>query len=135
MKKHVLTVLFYSLLTMILGMSWHFVLFKDLYDSLGIYNRAEPIIPLGFASMIVQGLILTYLYPRYYRGGKPIVEGLKFSLVMGLFMFSTTTLANGAKIQVSSMSQWLMIQTAFHLIQFVIAGVGIGLIHGQDPRS
>lgn len=131
MKKFVCVILFYSILTMILGMSWHFVFFKELYEGLGIYNRAEPIIPLGFTSMIVQGVILAYLYPRFYRGGLPIVEGVKFSLIMGLFMFSVSTLANGAKIQVSSMSQWLLIQSAFHFVQFVIAGVGIGLIYGN----
>ncbi|MEQ1876710.1 MAG: DUF1761 domain-containing protein [Bdellovibrionia bacterium] len=135
MKKSLLAILFYLVLTMILGMSWHFVFFKELYDSLGIYNRAEPIIPLGLTSMFIQGVILAYLYPRFYKGGNPATEGLKFGLLMGLFMFSISTLANGAKIQVTSMSLWLGVQTAFHLIQFVIAGLGIGFIFGKSPRT
>ena len=45
-KKYVLATLAYLIPSMILGMLWHFVIFKDLYESLGIYNRAEPIIPL-----------------------------------------------------------------------------------------
>jgi hypothetical protein len=54
---------------------------------------------------------------------------------MGLFMFSVSTLANAAKIHVASMSTWLMVQTAFHLIQFTAVGIGIGLIYGPASRE
>ncbi|MGE0525479.1 MAG: DUF1761 domain-containing protein [Bdellovibrionales bacterium] len=130
-KKFVYATLFYSVVTMVHGFTWHFTFFSEIYHGLGIYNREPPIIPLGFASMILQGLILAFLYPRYYRGGSPLAEGVKFGLVMGTFLFSVSTLANAAKIQVSSMSTWLFIQTAFHLIQFVLVGAGIGLIYGK----
>ena len=69
------------------------------------------------------------------KGGSPIKEGIQFGLIMGLFLFSVSTLANGAKIKVTSMSTWLAIQTAFHLIQFVLAGAGIGMVYGRNPRS
>ncbi len=131
MKKFISATLVYSVITMILGMTWHFVFFKDLYDGLGIYNRAEPIIPLGFTSMILQGLITAHLYPRWYRTGQPITEGIKFGLIMGVFLFSVSTLANGAKIQVSSMTTWLAIQAAFHGVQFVLTGAGIGWVYGK----
>ena len=115
---------------MILGVVWHLVIFKDLYDSLGIYNRADPIIPLGFASMIIQGVVLAYFYPFYVREqGNSLTRALTYSLTMGLFLFSVSTLANAAKIIVSSMSMWLAIQVAFHLIQFAMAGVLIGLVN------
>ena len=132
MKKLVLTTLVYSILTMILGVVWHFGLFKEVYDSLGIYNRAEPIIPLGFASMIIQGAIMAYLYPFFYRGGNPVVQGIKFGLTMGLFMFSVSTLANAAKIEVTSMSTWLMLQVSFHALQFTIVGGAIGWISRKN---
>jgi hypothetical protein len=116
---------------MVIGMTWHFVFFKQVYESLGIYNRAQPIIPLGLTSMIIQGCILAYLYPLFYKGGSPIGQGIKFGLLMGLYMFSVSTLANAAKIEVTSMSTWLMIQTAFHGIQFLIVGPAIGLVYGK----
>jgi len=129
--KFVLTALAYIIPTMILGLLWHLVFFKDLYDSLGIYNRPEPIIPLGFTSMIVQGIILAYLYPFYSRDKISMSTAIKFSLVMGLFLFSVSTLANGAKIQIASMQTWLFIQFAFHFIQFLVAGCLIGLVNIQ----
>jgi hypothetical protein len=128
-KKFFLATLAYLIPTMILGMAWHFIFFKDLYESLGIYNRAEPIIPLGFASMAIQGLIVAYLFPIFYREGNAIISGIKFGLIMGLFLFSVSTLANAAKIEVTSMSSWITIQIAFHLIQFLLVGVGIGLVY------
>jgi membrane protein CcdC involved in cytochrome C biogenesis len=117
---------------MILGMIWHFVFFKELYESLGIYNRVEPIIPLGFISMAIQGLIMAYLFPFFYREGNPVLHGIRFGLIMGFFLFSVSTLANAAKIEVTSMSSWIMIQTAFHLIQFLVAGILIGLVHRKQ---
>ncbi len=128
-RNFMLATLAYAVITLVLGMTWHFILFKDLYDSLAIYNRQDPIIPLGFTSMLLQGLIIAYLYPSFYKGGHPIGQGIKFALLMGLFMFSVSTLANAAKIQVASMSTWLLVQTAFHLIQFTAVGIGIGLIY------
>jgi hypothetical protein len=127
--QYILSVLAYLVPTMILGMVWHFVLFADLYEGLGIYNRRHPIIPLGFGSMLLQGLIIAYLHP-YYAGGKDSIgRALKFSLVMGCFLFTVSTLANAAKIEVTSMSTWLRIQLLFHVLQFGIAGLLIGLVY------
>ncbi len=129
MKKFWLTVLSYLAISMALGMSWHFFFFKETYDVLGIYNRAEPIIPLGMLSMLVQGMILAYLFPKFYRGNRPFYDGMIFSLTMGLFLFSVSTLSNAAKIQVSSMPIWLLVQTGFHLIQFLLVGLVLGKIY------
>ena len=134
-RKFLLATLLYAVVTMIHGFTWHFNFFPEVYVQLGIYNREPPIVPLGFSSMLIQGVILAYLYPRYYRGGKPVTEGIKFGLIMGLFLFSVSTLANAAKINVSSMSTWLAIQTAFHVIQFVLAGAGIGLVYGKIKKG
>jgi hypothetical protein len=134
-SKFTLTALAYIVPTMFLGYVWHLIIFKDLYDSLSIYNRSEPIIPLGFFSMILQGLIMAYLYPFYAREKSTVGKAVVFSLLLGLFLFSVSTLANAAKIQVTSMTQWLLIQTAFHLLQFVIAGLLIGLVNRQQQDS
>lgn len=133
MKKFLLATAFYSIVTMIHGFTWHFNFFPELYAQLGVYNRDPPIIPLGFASMVIQGIVLAYLYPLWYRGGSPIFEGIKFGLILGVFLFSVSTLAVGAKIHVSSIPLWLGIQSLFHLIQFGLAGAGIGWIYGSEP--
>lgn len=130
--RFTLSVLAYLVPTMILGMVWHFMWFAALYERLGIYNRQEPIIPLGFGSMLIQGLIIAYLYPFYEKEQHSVLRGIKFSLLMGIFLFTVSTLANAAKIEVTSMMDWLLIQTAFHLLQFTTTGLLIGLIYRKS---
>lgn len=124
-------VLGYALVTLILGMVWHFVLFQDLYHRLGMYNRETPVIPLGVLSMVIQGVVLAYLYPFFDKGGHPVKQGIAYGLIMGLYLYSVSTLANAAKIMVAPLSTWLGIQALFHAVQFVLAGALIGLAYGR----
>jgi len=130
-RKYLLAAVAYVVVSFALAAPWHFVLFKDLYHSFGIYNRADPIIPLGVLSMLVQGAVLALLYPRWYRGGSPAVEGIKFGLLLGVFLFSVSTLANAAKINVNSLGNFMAIQAAFHFLQFTAAGAAMGLAFGR----
>ena len=128
-KAFLLTSLAYIIPTMIIGYVWHLILFKDLYDSLGIYNRAKPIIPLGFFSMIIQGIILSYFYQFYTHGKSTMKKAILYNQLMGLLFFSLSTLANAAKMEVTSMTTWLIIQVTFTFLQFTVAGVLIGLVN------
>ena len=83
----------YVVLTFVIAAGWHLTLFKDVYDTLGIFTRKEPIIPLGLASMIMQGALVAYLFPRLIDAGRPIFSGMKTGLVLGLFMGSNAVLA------------------------------------------
>lgn len=133
MKKTVLAALAYVLISFALAAPWHLVWFKRLYEDLGMYNRTEPIIALGVGSMVVQGVVMALLYPRQYQGGHPVVEGLRFGFLMGLFLFSISTMANAAKIRVAPMSVFFGVQAIFHALQFAATGVAIGLIFGRLP--
>ena len=44
----------YLLPTFPIAYVWHLVLFASAYEALGIY-RPDPIVPFGFASMVIQG--------------------------------------------------------------------------------
>jgi hypothetical protein len=134
-KRHAITVISYAVITMALGMSWYMLLFHDLYQNLGIFNRHDPIIPLGFASMLVQGVIFAYLYPSLFRGINPMAEGIKFSLLMEAIIFSVSTMANAAKIHVVPMGTWFVYQTGFHLLHGVIFGICLGLIYRKAARQ
>lgn len=61
----------YLIITFAMGFLWHLVLFKRLYRRLAIYTRLDdPIVPLGFLAMLMQGAVLAYVYPlvNHYRG-------------------------------------------------------------------
>lgn len=123
----------YVLLTFLIAGTWHLVVFKSLYDRLAIFTRPEPIIPLGVASMILQAAVFSYLYPRYTRGQNPARDGLTFGLAGGIFLGSYAVLADGAKLQVSSLSTWLALEGIYYLIQFPVVGLAFGLIYGKSP--
>jgi hypothetical protein len=77
---------------------WHLVLFEQKYHALQIY-RDEPVIAFGLASMIIQGAIFSWLFPRVFTQGSGsfVKDGLLYGLGAGLLSWSFTTLAVGAK--------------------------------------
>ena len=135
MRKHVVATLAYTFVSFALAAPWHLMIFKDLYDSFGIYSRPEPIIPLGVLSMLVQGAVLSALYARWRRGGSPVSEGIQFGLLTGAFLFSVSTLANAAKMNVHGLPTFMGLQVAFHLLQFTGAGLAIGLVFGRSDSK
>lgn len=56
-QKFALAVIGYVVVTFVIAAGWHLVLFKGLYDQLGIFTREEPIIPLGIVSIIVSAIL------------------------------------------------------------------------------
>ena len=70
---------------------WHLVLFEPNYHALHIY-RADPIIPFGLASMIIQAIIFSWVFPRVFAGsnGSVLKNGLLYGLGAGLLSWSFT---------------------------------------------
>ncbi len=130
-KKIILATASYVVLTMAVAFPWHMIWFHDLYLEMGAYTRAEPSIPLGMTAMLVQGIIIAYLYPFYYRDGNPLVQGIKFSLIVGAVIYSVMGFAMAAKIDINPISTFLLYSLIFQCIQFVLTGAALGLIYGK----
>ncbi len=109
---------------------WHLVLFEPDYHALHIY-RADPIIPFGLASMIIQSTIFSWVFPRVFAGsrGSIMKNGLLYGLGAGLLSWSFTTLAVAAKHPMTSISDYVLLETAFTALQFVIVGPLIALAY------
>ena len=63
MKTVLLGALAYALVTFPLAYVWHLVAFADIYDRLNAFTRSEPIVPLGFLAIVLQGVLLSAAYP------------------------------------------------------------------------
>lgn len=85
--------------------------------------------------MLIQGGILAYLFPLSPRGRGPLVDGLRFGLPVGVFMAMSAVLAEAAKQRVTSLSTWLLVESAYYLIQFGLSGIGIGLVYGNSSKA
>lgn len=123
----------YLVLTFVIAGTWHLALFQNIYARLGVFTRPRPIIALGLLSMVLQAVVVAYLYPLVYRGGPPAAEGARFGLLLGVFMGSNAVLAEAGKNQVGSLRTWIPLEGVYYLFQFVVVGMVIGLVYGNLP--
>src|SRR6266581_7881233 len=73
----------YLLPTFPIAYVWHLVLFAPAYEALRVY-RPDPVIAFGFASMVMQGVIFSLIYPRLFRerGRAVLRPGLTYGLAL-----------------------------------------------------
>ena len=130
MKKHILAVLAYMIPTFPLGYFWHLTVFADYYKSLHVY-RDNIIIPFGILSMLIQGFIWSVVYARLFAG-EPILKGaMKFAALACPLAWSYMVLVVSAKHQMSSVSGFLMIETAFMLVHYAIVSPLIAAVYAR----
>jgi hypothetical protein len=121
MKRYILAVLAYLVPTFALGFVWHLVLFESYYDALAIYRR-DIIIPFGFLSMLIQAAIFAWVYERAFAvaGGPSFSRAVRYGLTGAVLSWSFTTLAVAAKNVMTSVPDYLLIETAFTIVQWAL---------------
>jgi hypothetical protein len=119
--RYALAVLAYLVPTFALGFVWHLVLFDAYYHALAIY-RPDVIIPFGFLSMLIQGVVFAWMYERAFaqQPGTGLSKALAYGAVGAVLSWSFTTLAVAAKNVMASVPDYLMIETAFTLVQWIM---------------
>jgi len=108
------------------------IFFHDLYVEWGAFQRAQPILPLGMAAILIQGVVIGYFYPFNNQGeGHPILHGIKFNLIIGLMVYTVMGFATAAKFNINPIAPFLLYTTLFQAIQFTLTGVALGFIYGR----
>lgn len=136
-KSFVLAVLAYLVPTFVSGYLWHLVVFHDVYARLEIY-RPEVIIPFGFVAILLQGLCFAWAYPRLFgtRRQDWAKSALRSGLFFGVLAWTFTTLAVAAKHRMTSVPDFLMIETGYTLLQFALVAPLMALAYrGTRDRS
>ena len=137
MKRYVLAVLAYLLPTFAIGFVWHLVLFQSYYEALAIYRR-DVIIPFGFLSMLIQAATFALLYEKAFVQvrGSLLSKSLRYGAVGAVFSWSFTTLAVGAKHVMASVPDYVMIETAFTVVQWaLVAPLTVLAFRSRDVRG
>ena len=132
LKKIALGTAAYTIGTFSLAVSWHVLLFEDRYRSFG-YFEGEPNFVTGFITILLQGAILSALFPIVKVAGTNILRGLKFALVIGAFFWTSHVLAFVAKQAVHGVALFITMETVYLALQFGLFGLLIGTIHRADP--
>lgn len=130
-----LAVAAYIVPTFPLGYFWHLVVFKDRYDALALY-RPELIIPLGLAAMAVQALLFAHLYPRLFSTARDqwIKGAAGFGLLFGVLAWSFLVLPVAAKYNMTSVTAFMALETAFTVLQYAVTAPLIALAwRDADP--
>jgi hypothetical protein len=134
MKRYVFGVLAYLVPTFVLGFVWHLVLFRSYYDALAIYRR-DVIVPFGFLSMIIQAAIFGWVYERTFadRRGSALSRIASYGALGAALSWSFTTLAVAAKNVMTSVPDYLLIETAFTIVQWMLVAP-LTVLASLQPR-
>lgn len=135
-KSFALAALAYLLPTFPLGYFWHLVTFHEAYERLALY-RAEVIIPFGLVSMIIQALFMAWAYPKLFSTRREdwLGSAIRFFLTFGAFAWSLTTLPVAAKYNMTSVTDFLKLETAFTAVQFLVVAPLVALAYRGAPTA
>jgi hypothetical protein len=121
-KRIAIGALSYLIPTFALGFVWHLVAFKGDYEALAIY-RKDIIIPFGFLSMSIQAVLFACIYLRVFAAWSDVKSRVVGYAAFGAALsWSFTTLAVAAKNVMSSVPDYLMLETGFTLVQWSLVG-------------
>lgn len=126
--KVVLGSLAYTVGTFALAIVWHILLFEDQYRAFG-YIEAEPNFVIGFITILIQGILLSVFFPMFRISGSGVTRGLKFSLLIGVFFWTSHVLAFVAKQDVHDVAMFIAMETIYLAMQFGLFGVLIALVY------
>jgi hypothetical protein len=123
MTRFLFGILAYAVPTFALGFTWHLILFEQYYKALAIY-RADIIVPFGFLSILIQATIFAWIYQRAFArlNARLLSRALLYAACGAALSWSFTTLAVAAKNVMASVPDYLMIETAFTVVQWLIVG-------------
>ena len=121
MTRYLFGVLAYLAPTFALGFVWHLILFESYYQTLAIY-RSDIVVPFGFLSMLIQAAIFAWMYEKAFADahGSVIARTVRYGATGAVLSWSFTTLAVAAKNVMTSVPDYMLIETAFTLVQWAM---------------
>ena len=126
-KKFILATLAGGITMWLLAGLWHELIMAKFY--VGETDATHEGTGIIFLAYMVLGVLMAYIYPLGYKGGRPTVEGLRFGVVIGLLWVFPHELAM-AGAHGDSIS-YVFKNAAWHMIEQGVGGIIIGLVYGR----
>lgn len=106
---------------------WHKILMVQFYTvETHASHEGTGII---FLAYLVLGLLMAYMYPLGYKGGRPWIEGLRFGILIGiLWVFPHELAMAGAH---SGPLAYVFKNAAWHIVEQGTGGIIVGLIYSK----
>jgi hypothetical protein len=116
------------------GIIWHKVIFATWYNEwVFSIERLEMPILYFIITHAMRALIFVYVYHMLYKGGVPLIKGLKFGFLMGILTGLTVTSYYG-DFNITSPG-WALLEFTFNIVRALVVGVSIALIIGERNRE
>ena len=133
-KRIAIGALCYLIPTFALGFVWHLVAFKGYYDALAMY-RKDVIIPFGFLSMSIQAVLFAWIYARVFAAwSDATARVLGYAAFGAALSWSFTTIAVAAKNVMSSVPNYLLIESGYTFAQWlIVAPLTVLLLRRNEP--
>ncbi len=126
--KILLGALAYIIPTMPYAYFWHMVWFKKKYERWE-YFGGDASVPLGFTSMIIQGIVLSYAYAILPIEHNSLVNSMYFSAILGIFFWSTHVVSAMAKHGASRTRGYFALETVYLVGQFGLFGLLMSAVY------
>ena len=133
-KKLVLGTVGYTICTFALAVFWHVLLFEESYRSFG-YFEGEPNFLLGLLTIVLQGMLLSVLFPMMRGPPNSFRRGLGFASLAGAFFWTSHVLAFVAKQEVPGIWTFVGMETVYLVLQFGVFGTLLGVVHRERSPS
>ena len=89
---------------------------------------------LSMVSTVSLALIMAYIYPKGYEGGSPVVEGLRFGILMGLFFGIPQSFFFGTMFPIIGFGA-ILVGTLITTLELAASGLLIGLVYGRMEQT
>ena len=126
MTRILLAAAAYVVVVFPLALAWHLGLFKEEYQAFG-YFAGEPNVPVGLAAVVIQGVVLSFIYPLFRPGRAGFGRAFQFAGLMGLFFWTSHVLALVAKQNVPNAGGFIAMETGYLVAQFGLFALVLGL--------
>ena len=126
--KIILAALAYIIPTMPYAYFWHMVWFKKNYEKWE-YFGGDASVPLGFTSMFVQGIVLSFAYAILPIEHNSLANSMYFSTILGIFFWSTHVISAMAKHGATRTKGYFVLETVYLVGQFVMFGLLMSTVY------
>jgi hypothetical protein len=124
MMQLIIPFLVYVIATFAIAFVWHMKLFAERYKALAIY-RDDVLPQLGISSMVIQGICFALVYRALIdpMTGGWLAKAAGYGVFGAFLSWSFTTLAVAAKSRMASIRDYMAIETAFTIVQWIVVAV------------
>ncbi len=129
-KKFWLGLIAYVVPSFPLAFAWHLTIFANNYAALNLL-RPDPILPMGFATMLLQGGLFSWIFPRLFSTERAqwLSSAVQAFTVFGGLAISYVVIAVAAKTHMTSVHDFLALETGWTILQFAVTMPLLALAH------